>query len=191
MRLIRTAVLTTLIYTGLALGANAAGADMAAIDALREGSMKKLVLHSEPKAVGTASFVDADNAPHELSEFKGRYILLNFWATWCAPCRAEMPSLDALQGDFGGDKFQVVTVATGRNPLPAVRKFFEEVEIKNLPLFRDPKQQLAREMAVLGLPITVIMDPQGNEIARLRGDAEWNSPSARAIVENLIASMEE
>lgn len=190
MRLVRSAVLTTLIYTGLALGANAAGADMAAIDALRDGTIKKLVLHSEPKAAGTSSFVGPDGAEHDLSQFKGRYVLLNFWATWCAPCRAEMPSLDALQRDFGGDKFQVVTVATGRNPLPAVRKFFEEVGITSLPMYRDPKQKLAREMAVLGLPITVILDPEGNEIARLRGDAEWNSESARAIVAELIASID-
>ncbi len=190
MRLVRSAVLTTLIYTGLALGANAAGADMAAIDALRDGTIKKLVLHSEPKAAGTSSFVGPDGTDYDLSQFKGRYVLLNFWATWCAPCRAEMPSLDALQRDFGGDKFQVVTVATGRNPLPAVRKFFEEVGITSLPMYRDPKQKLAREMAVLGLPITVILDPEGNEIARLRGDAEWNSESARAIVAELIASID-
>lgn len=187
MRLFRFAVLYTVIYTGLALGANAAGEDMAALGALRDGTMKKLVLHSEPQPVSTVSFVDGDGAPRDLSEFKGRYVLLNFWATWCAPCRKEMPTISALQTDFQGPKFEVVTIATGRNPLPALRKFFEEVNITNLPVFRDPTQKLARDMAVLGLPISVILDPDGNEIARLRGDADWNSDSARAIISSLIA----
>ncbi len=186
MRFFRFAVLYTVIYTGLALGANAAGEDLNALGALREGTMKKLVLHSEPQPVSTAGFLDGDGNQRDLSEFQGRYVLLNFWATWCAPCRKEMPTISALQADFKGDRFEVVTIATGRNPVPALRQFFNETKIDNLPVFRDPTQKLARDMAVLGLPITVILDPEGNEIARLRGDADWNSDSARAIVAALI-----
>lgn len=182
MRLLQLAVL----YTALAFGANAALAEMAELEALREGTLKKLIFHSEPKAVTEESFFDIDDGVHKLSEFKGKYVLVNFWATWCAPCRHEMPALDDLQAEFGGDAFQVVTIATGRNPIPAMQKFFEEEEIENLPLFRDPKQTLARNMAVLGLPISVILDPEGREIARMRGDAEWYSDSARAIIGAMI-----
>jgi hypothetical protein len=98
-----------------------------------------------------------------------------------------MPGLDRLQAEFAGDTFEVVTIATGRNSVTGIRKFFEETGVTNLPILLDPKSELARDMAILGLPITVILDPEGNEIARLRGDAEWDSDSARAIVAALIA----
>ena len=95
--------------------------------------------------------------------------------------------LDALQTEFGGDAFEVVTVATGRNSVQGIRRFFEEVGVANLPVLLDPKQELAREMGVFGLPITVILDREGREIARLRGEADWESDSAKAIVAALIA----
>lgn len=94
--------------------------------------------------------------------------------------------LSELQAELGGDDFDVVTVATGRNPLPAITAFFDEIGVDNLPLHRDPKQQLAREMGIFGLPITVILNRDGQEIARLQGDAHWNSDSAKAILRTLI-----
>lgn len=183
MKLFRFAVL----YTALALGANAALADFAAVEALRDGDMKKLNFHAEAKPVAEVGLVDIDDTPRALSQHAGKYVLLNFWATWCAPCRAEMPSLNALQQELGGDRFTVVTVATGHNPVPAINRFFEETQITDLPKWRDPKQQLAREMGVLGLPVTVILDPEGHEIARLIGDAEWDSEIAKAIISTLIS----
>jgi len=174
---------SVLLYTALVLGANAAVADIAA---LREGSMKKLNLHSEPKAAGTATFTDAEGGEHTLAEYHGQVVLLNFWATWCAPCRKEMPGLNALQAELGGEDFQVVTIATGRNMLPAITRFFDEVGATDLPILLDPKQKLARDMAVLGLPATVILDREGQEIGRLTGDAEWDSDSAKAVLRALI-----
>lgn len=170
------------LYASLAIGANAALADTAALEALREGSMKKLVFLSEPLPVSDEPFIGEDGADLTLAAFEGKHILLNFWATWCAPCRKEMPALSQLQAEFGDESFEVVTIATGRNPMPAINRFFEEIEVSNLPLHRDPKQGFSRDMAVLGLPITLIIDPEGREIARLRGDADWHSDSARAIV---------
>ena len=178
-------ILPAVLYTALCLGANAALADTAELEALREGSMKKLMF-AEPAAVPDVVFTHADGGEFRLADFKGKHVLVNFWATWCAPCRKEMPMLSELQSEFGGDTFEVVTIATGRNELAGIRKFFEETGVENLPLYLDPKQALAREMAVLGLPITVILDPEGNEIARMRGDAEWNSESAKAIIAALI-----
>jgi len=183
MNLFRSAVL----YTALALGANTALADTAALEALRDGTMKKLVFSAEPQDVSQIAFTDPDGGEHTLADWQGKYVLVNFWATWCAPCRKEMPGLADLQTEFGGDKFEVVPIATGRNALPGIKRFFQEIEVTNLPILLDPKQQLAREMAVLGLPITVILDPEGREIARLRGDAEWDSESAKTIVAALLA----
>jgi thiol-disulfide isomerase/thioredoxin len=183
MRWLRSVV----VYTALLLGANAAAADTAALEALRTGSMKKLVFHAEPQAASNAVFVDVDGGERSLAEFQGKHIVLNFWATWCAPCRKEMPSLANLQAELGGDAFEVVTIATGRNSPAGIRRFFEEEGVEGLPQFRDPNQALAREMAVLGLPITVILNPEGDEIARLRGDAEWDSESAKAIIAALIS----
>ena len=175
------------LYTALALSANAALADTASLVALRQGDMKKLIFHAEPKPVSDAPFIGEGGAEQTLADFAGQYVLLNFWATWCAPCRKEMPSLNALQIEFGGPEFRVVTVATGRNSVAGIRRFFEETGVDVLTQYRDPTQVLARDMAVLGLPISVILNPAGQEIARLRGDALWDSDSARAIVAAMIA----
>ena len=173
------------LYTGFALTANAALADMSELEAMREGTMKKL-LFSDPAPVSDVAFTHADGGEFRLSDFEGKHVLVNFWATWCAPCRKEMPMLSELQAEFGGDRFEVVTIATGRNDLNGIKRFLAEIEVDNLPLYLDPKQALARDMAVLGLPITLILDPKGREIARMRGDAEWNSESAKAIIAALI-----
>jgi len=182
MRLLISAVL----YTALALGANAA--DTSKLETLRDGSMKKLSFHSTPKAPVDVAFGDLEGGSHTLGDFGGKYVVVNFWATWCAPCRKEMPGLNALQAEFGGDAFEVVTIATGRNSPTGIRKFFKEAGVDLLPTYTDPKQKLARQMSVLALPITVILNPQGQEIARLQGDAEWDSDSAKAIIAALIGA---
>ncbi len=180
-------LLAAILYTGLAFGANTAVADMSNLAALRDGDMKKLVLHEPPRESGTAAFLLADGAGQAtLADYRGKYVLLNFWATWCAPCRKEMPMLSDLQSEFGGDRFEVLTIATGRNSPQGIKKFFDEIGIDNLPRHQDPKQALARQMAVMGLPITVILDPEGAEIARLIGDADWASDSAKAIIAALV-----
>ena len=178
-----------LVYMGLAVCANAA--DLAAVQAMREGDMKKLVVHSEPVDVSqNAFFLENDGGEGHLADYQGKWVLLNFWATWCAPCRKEMPMLAELQTEFGGDRFEVVTLATGRNSPQGIIKFFDETGITNLPRHTDPKQAVARDMAVLGLPITVIIDPEGREVARLRGDADWASDNAKAIISALIETPE-
>jgi hypothetical protein len=98
-----------------------------------------------------------------------------------------MPGLDRLADDMSEAGLAVVTVATGRNPVPSIQRFFTEIEVKNLPGLRDPKSQLARSMGVLGLPVTMILNPEGQEVARLIGDAEWDSPEAKAVLTALIA----
>ena len=94
--------------------------------------------------------------------------------------------LSELQAELGGDAFQVVTLATGRNMPVAIDKFFDDIDVDNLTKHRDPKMDIARDMSVFGLPVTVIIDPEGREIARLQGDADWSSESAKAVLKALI-----
>ena len=172
------------VYTAAVMGANAA--DPTELEALREGTLKKLMFHREPKAVSDRTFGHLDGGEHRLADFSGDWVVLNFWATWCAPCRAEMPALQNLQREMDG-AVKVVTVATGRNSPQGIRKFFEDENITDLPQYVDPSSMLARDMAVLGLPITVIVNPDGREVARMRGDAEWDGESALAIMRALVA----
>lgn len=181
------------VYTALMAGAiiapASAQADLQAAALLREGDMKKLIMHEDPKATPTVAYQLADGAGEQtLEAYRGKFILLNFWATWCAPCRKEMPQLSELQAEFGGDSFEVVTIATGRNSPEGIKKFFAEIGVDNLPRHQDPKQALASQMGIFGLPITVLIDPEGNEVARLRGDANWSSDSAKAIIAAVIGA---
>lgn len=170
------------LYTALILGANPGWTDVAD---LRDGDMKKLMLHEAPVPVPEAVLLDAEDGTHSLADYRGKWVVLNFWATWCAPCRQEMPSLDRLQAAM--PEIAVVPVATGRNAVEGIRRFFEQAEVKGLPILRDPTSDLARAMHVLGLPVTVIINPEGQEVGRLIGDAEWDSDSARAIMAALAS----
>ncbi|MEM8979417.1 MAG: TlpA disulfide reductase family protein [Pseudomonadota bacterium] len=154
---------------------------------LRQGTMQKLQFHNEAKPVSQTAFLGEDGDTLDMEAFEGKHVILNFWATWCAPCRKEMPMLSALQTEFGGPDFEIVTVSTGRGNPIALTKFFDEIGVSNLPEHRDPDQAFARDMGVLGLPITVMISPDGEEVARMQGDAHWDSPSAKAIVAAWVA----
>lgn len=176
------------LYMALLLGANAwTGAALAEdAAALREGDMKKLAIHNVPVALPEVELVTMDDAPVTLGDYHGQWVVLNFWATWCAPCRTEMPTLGALQAEM--PEIAVIPVATGRNPVESIRRFLDDIDESDLTILRDPKSHLAREMGVMALPITVILDPAGREVARLIGDADWNSDSARAVIGALAAA---
>ena len=183
------AISLIILYTALIAGANnslAENANISALNELRQGDMQKLVLHADPKRVSDIPFLTENGAQKSLDDYKGRYVLVNFWATWCAPCRAEMPSLSTLQSTIGGSDFDVVTIATGRNTPAAIEKFFAENGIGNLPTYRDPKQKLARDMAVLGLPASILISPDGHEIGRLLGDARWADATALTLLSTWI-----
>ncbi|RMD47432.1 MAG: TlpA family protein disulfide reductase [Alphaproteobacteria bacterium] len=185
-----------LLYAALALGANLAlaprlaaggGPDPARLRALRRGDMRKLVVHDRPKPLPGTPIEDAAGRPVRLSDWRGKVVLVNFWATWCAPCREEMPHLDRLAAELGGPDFAVLTVATGRNPPAAIDAFFEEIGVRHLPKLRDPGMALARQIGVFALPVTLILDRDGREIARMTGDADWAGPDARALIEAILA----
>lgn len=172
------------LYTALAFGANtAAAADLAA---LKTGEMRKLALADDLVPASEAVFEDAAGAPKQITDWHGKVVLVNLWATWCAPCRTEMPSLDRLEAAMGGEDFAVVTLATGRNPLPAIEKFFADAGVTHLPILRDEHQVFSREMGALGLPVSILLDRDGREVARLIGGAEWDTPESKAVISALI-----
>ena len=163
-------------YAGLVALCNAASAEDVA--ALREGDMRTLALHEAPLAVPDTPFEGEGGAETRLSDLAGEVTVVNFWATWCAPCREEMPTLAALQATG----VPVATIAVGRQDPAEIDRFLTEAGGAALPRWRDPQQALARDMGILGLPVTVILDAEGQEVARLVGDADWSSPSAAAIL---------
>ena len=171
-------------YTAIFPGANPALAEKE-LAALKQGEMRKLVLHDSPQAAPDVAFTDGNGAQKSFADWEGRLRVVNFWATWCAPCRAEMPGLDRLAREMPG--ISVLTIATGRNPRPSVDKFYAETGITDLPLLLDPKSALARAMGVAGLPVTVVLDAEGREVARMIGEADWASPEAKAMLTALAA----
>lgn len=172
-------MMLAVLYTAFACGANAGSLDGLLVD-----DMKKLAL-VEPVAIPEAVLLDGAEAEHTLAEYQGKWVVLNFWATWCAPCRKEMPALQRLADAM--PEIAVVPVATGRNDVAMIVKFYGEAGVTSLPVLRDPKSGLAHQMGVMGLPVTVIVNPQGQEVARLIGDAEWDSGAAQAVLKALMA----
>ena len=122
------------------------------------------------------------------NEFKGKALIVDIWATWCEPCRTEMPTLDRLQGKLGGERFEVVALSIDEAGLGVVKQFFEEIDVKNLGLYIDSTYKAVEQLSVLGLPATILIDINGQELGRLIGPAEWDTPEMIAFFEEIIAS---
>lgn len=176
------------LYTALAVSANPALAgtgEAAQVVGQTEG-MKRLVFQ-DPQPLPDEGFTDRQGRDHAFPEWKGHWLVVNFWATWCGPCRKEMPSLDALAGAYADKGLAVLPIATGRNPSGAMDRFLQETGVANLTVYLDPKQALARKAGVLGLPMTLLVDPQGQIVARMIGDADWAGPDAHKVFDALLA----
>ena len=174
------------LYTALCLCANAAIA--ADLSPLRQGEMRKLAVFETPLATTDLPFVDETGQSHTLAEYRGKVVLLNLWATWCAPCRQEMPDIDALQAEIGGADFAVVTVAaSSRDTQTKVESFFARAGVTHLPRFIDETERMARAFAVPGLPASMLIDRQGRTVAQLFGPADWSSAEAKAVIDALRA----
>lgn len=132
-----------------------------------------------------AVFSGPDGAPRRLSDFEGRVVLVNLWASWCDPCLREMPALDRLQSRLGGSDFTVVAVSLDRDPNEA-RAFLRARGIRHLAFYRDDKLSLFQALNVPGLPLSVLIDRQGRGIGRLAGPAAWDGPAARKVIEEAI-----
>jgi thiol-disulfide isomerase/thioredoxin len=144
--------------------------------------MAAFVFRKAPEAIPEATFQDATGKERTLADWRGKVLLLNLWATWCLPCRKEMPSLDRLQKALGSDKFAVVAVSVDRKGLDASRKFLEETEVKSLGLYVDPATRMTSTFKVVGLPATLLINAEGREIGRLLGPAEWDSEEAKQLI---------
>jgi thiol-disulfide isomerase/thioredoxin len=149
--------------------------------------LKSIPLHGSPRALPPITFFDEGGRSLSLEAWRGKVVLLNIWATWCGPCRAEMPTLDRLQGRLGGDRFQVVALSIDRAGAGVVRKFFDEIGINHLRIAIDPSMKSARGLKVFGLPGTVLVGPEGTELGRFIGPAEWDTPDMVSFLETVIA----
>lgn len=142
-------------------------------------------LHEEPQPLADLVFADESGELRSLEDWRGKVVLLNVWAKWCGPCRAEMPTLDRLQQRLGGKGFEVVALSVDRAGASAVRKFFDDIGV-SLPVFIDQDGAAIRSLGLFGLPATLLIGPDGNELARLAGPAEWDTPEMITFLERII-----
>ena len=136
-----------------------------------------MALHDAPRALPELRFKDGSGKPVSLADFRGKLVLLNLWATWCGPCREEMPTLDRLQGTLGGPDFAVVALSIDRAGIGVVDTFYAEISAENLDRYIDESGRVAQQLNALGLPTTLLLDREGREIARHVGPAEWDTPA--------------
>jgi thiol-disulfide isomerase/thioredoxin len=151
-------------------------------NALSQGQMAAFVFRKAPEPLPAFSFQDSTGRERSLSDWRGKVVLLNLWATWCLPCRKEMPALDRLQAELASDRFEVVAVSVDRKGLQAAQKFLDEAKVGRLALYADPSAQLASTLRVVGLPATLLIDAEGREIGRLLGPAEWDGDDAKRLI---------
>jgi thiol-disulfide isomerase/thioredoxin len=153
---------------------------------LAKGEVAAVAIASVPKALPTLAFQDGNGTTKTLADWRGRTVLFNLWATWCVPCRKEMPALDALQGKLGGPEFQVVSVNIDTRNLDKPKAWLDEVGVKRLGYFADSSAKVFQDLKAIGkafgMPTTLIVDPNGCEVATLAGPAEWASNDAINLV---------
>lgn len=154
----------------------------------KSGDLAAFVEKSPPAPIPEISFQDGSGASKSLADFQGKVILLNLWATWCAPCKAEMPSLDRLQAQLGSNEFEVVALAVDRKGPEAAQKFLDDTSSTHLKLYIDETARSGITLKSPGLPATFLIDRQGRELGRLVGPAEWDSPAAIKLVKTAIAA---
>lgn len=139
--------------------------------------------------IAEVRFVDGDGRRKSLADFRGKQVLLNIWATWCGPCREEMPTLDRLQTRLGGPDFEVVALSIDREGVDVIRDFYAELGLKALRIYMDPSTMTTINLNVQGVPTTLLLDRDGREIGRYAGPAEWDGEAAvNAIRERLSAT---
>lgn len=146
------------------------------------------VMKKAPEPIADITFEAADGTSKKLSDFKGKTVLLNLWATWCAPCREEMPALDRLQQAVRSETVEVLALAVDRGGVKAAQKFFEETKVSHLAVYADPTTRSGSSLKAVGLPTTILIDKEGRELGRLSGPATWDSDEAKALIAKAAAA---
>ena len=136
-------------------------------------NIKNLVINKELKTYNNITFLDSNDKIINLSDYKGNLVLLNFWATWCAPCKEEMPSLDALKMNQNLDNLVIFPINVGKDDSNKSKKFFKDLKIKNLDVYFDNPITLAKNLALRGVPTTILFNKQGEEFARIIGSIDF------------------
>ncbi|WP_417493142.1 TlpA family protein disulfide reductase [Maricaulis sp.] len=155
------------------------------LDSYARGEMGAFVTLADAPAQPAMPYTDPDGGEHYLSDYRGKVILLNLWATWCGPCVEEMPALNRLQQQFGGEAFDVVTISFDREFAP-ITEFFEREQIDALPALRDASFTSHNLVGALGLPMSILYDGHGREIGRMPAPADWDSEDAHRLVQAAI-----
>ena len=154
---------------------------------LAHGEVAAVNVAKSPLRLPNLAFADASGKPLTLGDFRGRTVLLNLWATWCVPCRKEMPTLDALEGKLGGPGFQVVAVNIDTRNLEKPRAFLNEIGVHKLAYYADPSAKIFQDLKQIGrafgMPTTLLIDPKGCELGTIAGPAEWSSDDAVKLIQ--------
>ncbi|MGN6366325.1 TlpA family protein disulfide reductase [Asticcacaulis taihuensis] len=151
-----------------------------------KGALAKLVTNEAPVTIADISFIDRNQKPVKLSDFKGQVVVLNVWATWCAPCRFEMPTLAKLQEHYAGKGVKVLPLSVDTEDKFADVKSFMDVQ-QPLEVYADQEFQAPSKYNITGMPGTLILDKQGRQVARLDGEAKWDTPEVQALLDRLLA----
>lgn len=152
-----------------------------------KGGLKKLQVLKTPPPQPNMTFKTRDGNDVHLSDFRGRIVLLNVWATWCVPCVKEIPSLDKLQAQRGNADFTVVTISMDRH-IDDAKAFYDKAGISNLTLFHDPSLSLSAKVGVQAIPISIFYASNGQEIARIAGDIDWQSAETTTFLDAILSS---
>ena len=150
------------------------------------GNPLDLSVFDQPPILPEIHFADEESHDLTLADFRGRVVLLNLWATWCVPCRKEMPALDRLQARFDGNDFLVIPLSIDRGGVAPVKRFYQELGLEKLGIYVDPSGKGSRALAIPGVPTTLLIDRQGREIARKMGPAEWDGAEMVSRVQQTI-----
>lgn len=190
------------VYVSLTIYGKDAGSDVAAcpdtpaiaarVAPFVKGDVAAFTIADHPEALAGIAFKDPSGADTSIAAFAGKTLLVNLWATWCVPCRAEMPTLDALNADLGGDDFEVVAVNIDLGNPERAKAFLEEIEVANLAFYSDPSSDVFSDLKgrglAFGLPATLLLDADGCRVGSLNGPAEWDSQDAKALIAAAIGN---
>ena len=171
---------------GIIASAIVAVALIATGPAAAESGVDKLVWSDDLQPAPDVPFRNGEDQAMSLADFRGKVVVVNMWATWCAPCLREMPTLDTLQAELGGDDLQVIALSQDAEGISVAAPFMAENDWPNLALYVEPSHDFARAAGVRGLPTTLIIDRDGRMVARLQGTAEWDSEDIRSILRELM-----